>query len=338
LFFGKAGRIVVKYSYNNRYIRRGQATDGKPGFTLIEILVILWIFIFALAGARRGMLFACQYGYWWTLFGAVIGFLAGAIGAIVLLLLFVLICQLIAKFCVWYRSFPPVCENGSCRVKDYKSTETPLLVRKHVKGILYHAYRCNCGNLYTKLGCMSLKTQWVRILSDNTVQPYLKHYLFGRWKPDTSNKIEMPAGDNERQWDIDLHSTKNLTPTQQALFLLVLIPSILSIILISSMVLLPFSFGKEIALVSTTRNYVLLFFLGPALFGLQFFITILVTDKSSARLIEADSDCIRIQRYDKQKVLVQWSQVISVKHKGNINSKNNFAKSWIVKTPKKKCL
>jgi len=283
------------------------------------------------------MRFGSQYGPWGSVLGAVGGFLAGAIVAIALMTMFIYTIDLIKKFSAWWRPSLPVCENGSCRKWNYKSTETPLLVRKHVKGTLYHAYRCNCGNLYTKLGCMSLKTQWVRILSDNTIQPYLKHYPFGRWKPDTSDKIEMPASDNERQWDIDLHSTKNLTPAQQGLFLLVLIPSILSIVLISSMVLLPlFLLGREIALVSTTRNCVLLFFIGPALTGLHFFITILVTDKSCARLIEADSDCIRIQRYDKKEVQVQWSQIISVKHKGNINSKNNFTKFWIVKTPEKK--
>ena len=270
--------------------------------------------------------------------GAVGGFLAGAIVAIVLMILFIYTIDLIKKLSAWWRPFPPVCQDASCNSKSYESCKTPLEVRKHVDGVSYHAYRCRCGNLYATIGCLSLKTQWVRILTDNTVEPCLRHGLFGRWKPDTSDKIEMPAGYNERQWEVDLHSTRNLTPTQQGWLLLVLIPSILSIVLISAMVILPLSLGKEISLVSTTFNCVLLFFIGPALMGLQFFITILVTDKSCARLIEADADCIRIQRYNKREVQVQWSQVISVKHKGNINSKNYFTRFWIVRTPEEKML
>jgi len=334
MFFRK--RIFVKILNKKSKSRTRLCTNNKSGFTLIELLVFIWILIFAMNGFSKGMRFASQYGPWGAILGAVGGFLAGAIVAIALMILFIYTIDLIKKFSAWWRPNPPACDNGCCHSNDYESTETPLTVRKHVKGILYNAYRCNCGNLYTKLGYLSLKTQWVRILPDNTVQAYLKHYPFSRWKPDTSDKIEMPASDNERQWDIDLHSTKNLTPTQQGWFLLVLIPSILSIVLISSMVLLPLSLGKEIALVSTRYGCVLLFFIGPALMGLQFFITILVTGKSCARLIEADADCIRIQRYDKQEVQVQWSQIISVKHKGNINSKNNIVKFWIIQTPEEK--
>lgn len=315
-------------SYNYRYNRKG--------FTLPELLVFIWIMICAMYGFSKVMRFASRYGPWGAVLGAVGGFLGGAVVGLILFFLFLCTIELIKKFSAWWRLYPPVCEDASCNSKSYESCKTPLAVRKHVDGISYHAYRCKCGNLYATIGSMSLNTLWVRILRDNTIQPCLRHGVFGRWKPDNSDKIEVPASNNERQWDIDIHSINNLTPTQQAWLLLVLIPSILSIVLISSMVLLPLSLGKEIELVSTTRNRVLLFFTGPVLMGLQFFITTLVTGKSSARLIEADSDCIRIQRYNKQEIQVQWSQIISVKHKGNINSKNNFTKSWIVKTPKKK--
>jgi hypothetical protein len=300
----------------------------KPkGFTLIEILVILWVLIFAVSGLANGSRFGSQYGPGWSVLGAVIGFFTGILVAVALLLLFGLIVEMVGRFCKWWRLFPPVCENGTCRPSYYESTETPLLLRKHVDGIQYHAYRCKCGNLYTKIGCLSLKTQWVRILSDNAIQPYLKHFPFGRWKPDTSDRIEIPISNDDRTWDLELHTTSNLTPTQLAVFLLFLLPPILFIVL---RVFLPLLIGKELALASTT-NFVMLFLVGPLGMAAGFCFVSCQSGRHTARSIEANSDCIRIQRFNKQHIEIQWSQIISVKYK-------RFDNCWVFRTLERKIL
>jgi hypothetical protein len=302
----------------------------KPkGFTLIELLVFLWILIFALTGAFRGMLFASQYGHRWAVLGAIIGFFAGIIGAITLAVLFTLICQMIAKFSVWWRPFPPVCENGSCHVKDYSSTETPLSVRKYVEGILYHAYRCKCGNLYTTIGSMSLKTQWVRILTDNTVQPYLKHYLFGRWKPDTSNRIEIPTGCDEISWEIELFSMRTLKPIQEAFLILILIPTIMPIVFISMRAFLPLLLGKGDIL--PTGEFLLLSYAIPLIMGTAISIAYCANKNTTARSIEANEDCIRIKLYNKRQVEIQWDRIISIKYRKNMDGQ-----FWIFRLPEKK--
>jgi len=304
--------------------------NAKAGFTLIELLVFLWILIFAVIGSSIGKAFASQYGPWWSILGAVIGFLAGIIVAFALFALFILILDLIIKFGAWWRPNPPVCENGCCHSYDYESTDTPLSARKHVEGISRHAYRCKCGNLYTKLGYMSLKTQWVRILSDNTVQPLLKHCVFGRWKPDTSDKIEIPVGNNEKQWEVELYTTKNLTQNQQGIFISIIVPAILFIAFTLMIGLLKSSSGNKTALVSTTSEFLLFFFVLPLMIGIGISIAIFL-DKSIVQSIEADTDCIRIQRFNKQQVIIQWSQIISVKHKKDMN-----CTLWIVNTPNEK--
>ena len=301
--------------------------NGRPGATLIELLVILWILVFALAGASRGMRFADQYGPWWSLLGAVIGFLAGAIAAILLAVVFGLICELTTRFWVWYRLFPPVCENGNCRKGDYESAETPLSVRKHVKGASRHAYRCNCGNLYTKLGCISPTIQWVRILSDNAVQPYLKHYLFGRWKPDTSDRIDIPTDPTGKRWEIELYTRKNLKPVQEAFFISIFLfligPAFLILVNIVA------SLGTKISL--PTNETLLLYYLIPLIIGIGIFIACWVNSKQIAQSIEADDECIRIQRFNKQPIEIQWDRIVSVGHK-----KDMAVRFWTFRVPGRK--
>jgi hypothetical protein len=302
----------------------------KPkGITLIELLVFLWILIFALVVAIRSMRFASQYGPWWALLGTIIGFFAGIIGAIALALLLTLICQTIAKFSIWWRPFPPVCENGSCHIKDYNSTETPLSVRKYVEGILYHAYRCKCGNLYTQIDSLGLRTRWVRILPDNTVQPYLKHYIFGRWKPDALNRIEIPAGCAEVSWKIELFSTKTLRPIQEGFVILIVISTIMPVALVLMRVLLPLLLGKGTILPSS--EFLLLSYVGPPIMGIAIFIAYCINKKTIAQSIEANEDFIRIQRHNKQQLELQWDQIISVKHKKNMDGQ-----FWIFTLPGKK--
>jgi hypothetical protein len=293
----------------------------QRGATLIELLAILWIVNFAVIGLVWGKRFGSQYGSGWSVLGAVIGFFAGIVVAFALLFLFVSTFQMVAQFCTWWRAFPPVCENGTCSANYYESTETPPPLRKHVDGIQYHAYRCKCGNLYTTIGGMGLNTQWVRILSDNAIQSYLKHFPFGRWKPDTLDKIEIPVSNDDRAWELRLHTTSNLTPTQQGVFLLFLLPPILFIVL---RVFMPLLIGKELALASTT-NFVMLFLVGPLLMAIGMCFVSCQSGRHIARSIDADSDSIRIQRFNKKQVEIQWSQIISVKY-------SRVDKCWILKT------
>ncbi len=300
----------------------------RKGFTLIELLVFLWILAFAISGLVRGIRFASQYGPWWSVLGAVLGFLAGIIVGVALFIVFVAVFWQAGRFCMWWRPFPPVCENGSCRANDYESTQTPLPVRKHVDAILHYAYRCKCGNLYTKIGCIRLKTQWVRILSDNTVQPYLKYFPFGRWKPDGSAKIEIAISSAEKTWEIELCSTRRLTPIQQGLFLLILIPVILPAAIILFEVLPALFSGRELASRLTTYEYLIFFFIIPLTIGIGIFVASCLSGKSIARSIEADGERIRIQRFNKQQVEIRWGEVTSAKYQ-----KDSFSQFWTLKTP-----
>jgi hypothetical protein len=253
-------------------------------------------------GLMRGLRFASQYGPWWALLGAVLGFIAGIVVAV-------------AR------------QNGTCRASHFESAETPLPVRKHVDGILYHAYRCKCGNLYTKIGCMSLKTQWVRILSDNTIQPYLKHRPFGRWKPDTSDRIEIPPDHSQRSWEIELYSTKLLRSLQEGLYYGILLAAVLSLCLIAFDVFLALASDRRLTSRFTTKEYLLLYFATPLMGGIIMFIVTCVNRRRLARAIEADGVCIRVQRFNKQQVEIEWEQIISAKYQKELNYE-----LWILRT------
>jgi hypothetical protein len=293
----------------------------SSGCTLIELLVILWILVFGLTGAVKGMRFASQYGCAWSLVGAVLGFIGGIIVAIAILVLLILICQLISNFCKWYRPLAPTCPNQTCRANIGEPVETPLRLRKHIEGISHNAYRCKCGNLYAKSGRMTFNTRWMRILSDDTVEPCLKHIPFGRWKPDTADKIEIPADHYEGKYPIDIFTTKTLEPTRQAVAFFIGLSATLSIALILMMMFMKTTFPSPPAMVISFCAL----FLGAA--GMTCVVT-WEKGRCSVRSIQADQDGVRIQRFNKRWTEIQWTQITSAQ-----KPKDSFIASWIFETP-----
>ena len=61
----------------------------RKGFTLVELLVFIWVLIFAMNGFSKGIRFGSQYDPRGAVLGAVGGFLVGAIIAIALMVLYI---------------------------------------------------------------------------------------------------------------------------------------------------------------------------------------------------------------------------------------------------------
>lgn len=120
------------------------------------------------------LILAGAYVGWSThgtpLLGAVAGCGAFCAGG-VLVLAAILLAQ-------WWHPFVPVCESGRCRSeKDYKLEITGTDWR----------YRCRCGHKYQRVRDPKSGSVWfLRCSSDNSLQPYLMHTRFGRWRVDQS--------------------------------------------------------------------------------------------------------------------------------------------------------
>ena len=61
--------------------------------------------------------------------------------------------------------------------------------------------------------------------------------------------------------------------------------------------------------------------------GIGLFIACWLNGKFIVRSFEADDECVKIQRFNKQQVEIQWARIISVKHERESNSR-----TWIMKT------
>ena len=327
----KDGRKVQSNSAWVRHVKSDCPRKLRSkGFTLIELLVFLWLMVCGVFGFSRGIRFASQYGPGWALLGAVLGFALGMIAGIVLLALIVLIFESLGKFCKWWRPSLPPCASGCCYQKDYKTVATPLSVRKSIEGVPDYTYRCKCGHLYIKISTMALKTKWGRLLSDNRIQPYLKHYPFGRWKAEKADNTEISMEGNKRDWDIDFCSTKTLKPYQEALVPFFVIFIILSFSLLLMFLLFPLSSG---GMTISLKEYMLYFTILPSVLALEIgiYMVICIEGNSIVRIIEADSELIRIHRFGKRQLEIPWGNIIFSTLKKELNSRR-----WIFKTADKK--
>ena len=273
-------------------------------------------------GFSRGIRFASQFGPGWALLGAALGFVLGMIAGLALFFLIILVFDSLKIFCKWWRPSLPVCESGCCDQNDYKTVETPLSVRKHVEGVPDYAYRCKCGHLYTKIDNMALTTKWSRLLSDNTIQPYLVHLPFGRWNPDKNDRTVIPIEDNKKDWEIDFCSSKTLKPYQEGL-----VPFFVIFLVLGPLVF--FLLSKIIA-VSFKESFII--FSIPFLIALiGVYIVTCIEGNSIVRIIEANSDYIRIHRFGKRQFEIPWGNIISSKLKKVLNSQR-----WIFNTADRK--
>jgi hypothetical protein len=181
-------RNEITFSRTEDSMNARKSTHNTNGQTLKELLVLILVMLFAITGFLKGIKIGYEFGLIWSVVGGLVGLIAGIIASIILVLLMLLIQRPYEILQKWWRPYPPVCENGTCRGYDsYELCKTPEETRKSAKHISPISYRCKCGNLYAG-GTQSLCNQWVRILSDGRIQPYLKHRWYGRWRTDVSEQ------------------------------------------------------------------------------------------------------------------------------------------------------
>ena len=122
----------------------------------------------AFAGLNVGAGLTCGY-YGYREYG-VVGAVVGGIGAPVGLILLV---EGIGRLGVaWHRRKPvnPICKNGICQSDDYRCVD---LWNHHLK------YQCKCGTTYVAKG-----RQFLEVLPDGTLKPFMRKRRFGDWEPD----------------------------------------------------------------------------------------------------------------------------------------------------------
>lgn len=166
--------------------------------TLIDLLVLWLVLLGAAGGFLVGKELGSDYGLLGKVIGGIVGPIAGVAAALVATLLIALISEPFDRFWRWWRPYLPVCEDGTCSGRDgYRPCEIPEDVCKTVKGLCSRGNRCKCGNVYATGYDYPMRNRWVRVLPDGKIRPYLKHGLFGRWRPDDGSGIVQKAAEPE---------------------------------------------------------------------------------------------------------------------------------------------
>lgn len=171
----------------------------KAEVATLDLMMLFLIFIGAFVGFVYGIEIGSDYGIWGKVIGGITGPIVVVVAALsATWLLFLVVVEPIDRFNRWWRPYPPVCENGCCEsYSDYQSYTIPEDVVKRVKGMAHYGNRCRCGNIYAG-GCDSpMLNRWVRVLPNGEVRPYLKHVVFGRWKPDEGEIVVVKKEDSE---------------------------------------------------------------------------------------------------------------------------------------------
>lgn len=145
--------------------------------------------IFICVGLIQGIQIGNKFGSKWAIIGGIAGLLIGIILFLLLISATILIYKPFEIFKKLWRPDLPICENGKCvGYESYKICKTPDETIKNMEGFSPISYLCNCGNLYASRRGKRGQWHWMRILPDGSVQPYLKHSVYGRWKPDESEQ------------------------------------------------------------------------------------------------------------------------------------------------------
>lgn len=159
----------------------------------------------ALLGAIWGGKIGAEYGPLGILPGVVAGTMAWIVCGIVLYVVFALLVTLIcwpfSKFWRWWRPYPPVCENGTCKgFQSYEYYHIPDEMRADKQWIACLGLRCECGNIYVGGIGYGVLNRWFRLLPDGTIRPYLKHRVLGRWQPDVQAEVIPPKEPTEKEF------------------------------------------------------------------------------------------------------------------------------------------
>jgi hypothetical protein len=148
-------------------------------------LLVLLLVLGAVVGFGWGVQAGSHHGTAGAVIGGIVGLLVGVVAAALVAFLVALVSAPLARFGRWWRPYPPVCRNGTCiGVGHYEIQETADGLRTRVEGLSNICWRCRCGDLYAGGYAGGLQNPWVHLLSDETIRPYLRHGLFGRWKSD----------------------------------------------------------------------------------------------------------------------------------------------------------
>jgi hypothetical protein len=157
----------------------------RAGCTLDELMVMLFAFGGLLLGAQLGWRLGGAYGSLGRMGVAIGGGLGGLVAGIFGGIGFVILGDALEKSRLRRQPFPPPCENGCCRHEaDFAKFEIPPEVLQSRRGMRARGYRCRCGNSYGSGYEDRLENKFFRILPDGAIRPYLKHGIWGPWKPD----------------------------------------------------------------------------------------------------------------------------------------------------------
>lgn len=170
--------------------RRGQSNIDFIAF----FLAVFGLLVGILLGADYGSRFGVLGGLLGALVGAVVGFLGTLLATFLLTFALLPLDCLLDRFSRWWCPYVPACENGTCvEGEGYSACEIPEEVVKRVKGLCRTGYRCKCGHVYATGYDYGMQRRFIRVLPDGTIRPYLRHRIFGRWRPDEGQGIvELP--------------------------------------------------------------------------------------------------------------------------------------------------
>ncbi len=164
---------------------RDRTVRGRSGCTLNELMVMLAALLGMLIGAERGGHFGASHGIVGRILGGIGGGIGGLVLGIVAGLAYTLLLDAMQRWQLRRQPFPPPCENGCCTIDgDFERCDIPNEVVQSFEGMPSYGYRCRCGNVYGEGNESGLTVRCFRLLPDGTIRPYLRHGVFGSWKPD----------------------------------------------------------------------------------------------------------------------------------------------------------
>lgn len=151
--------------------------------TLVTIVLLL---LSVIVGMRYGVRWGAAWGIFGSIGGGIVGFIAGVAFTVFVRFLASLISPPFEAFRRWWRPYPPPCEHGTCtNLGQYHVERLRDEFHENRPDLSSIGWRCRCGGLYAGVGA----TRWVRVLSEGTLEPYLVHRPFGRWRRDPAEQL-----------------------------------------------------------------------------------------------------------------------------------------------------
>src|SRR5437867_2731615 len=145
-------------------MKRQSHTRSVRGVTNLELLFILLMVVCMLAGVLHGIRFGSSYGPLGKWIGGIGGLIVGVAVAVMAMFMAALIDLPFDRFWRWWRPYPPVCENGTCKgYRGYDVIRIPEEVLQRVKGLSWVGWRCKCGNIYAGGIGYGMQNRYVRV-------------------------------------------------------------------------------------------------------------------------------------------------------------------------------